>query len=134
MGRLAALVLFVLVVYVIHWPPSHTFVPGLKKAVAAQPTFIGFYVGSGDGRFRDENLQFDRELTSAGVPHVFRLYPGGHEQAVWAKAIAYLSVVQHFEPFSKGVIDTKDLVFFVSMIFFGLFLTARSMESLRWRA
>jgi ABC-2 type transport system permease protein len=57
-----------------------------------------------------------------------------YEQAVWAKAVSYLSVVQHFEPFSKGVIDTKDLVFFVSLTFFGLFLTARSMESLRWRA
>ena len=57
-----------------------------------------------------------------------------YEQAVWAKAISYLSVVQHFEPFSKGVIDTKDLVFFASLTFFGLFLTARSMESLRWRA
>jgi ABC-2 type transport system permease protein len=57
-----------------------------------------------------------------------------YEQAVWAKAIAYLSVVQHFEPFSKGVIDSKDVIFFASLIFFGLFLTARSMESLRWRA
>jgi len=57
-----------------------------------------------------------------------------YEQAIWAKAISYLSVVQHFEPFSKGVIDTKDLVFFISLTFFGLFLTARSMESLRWRA
>jgi ABC-2 type transport system permease protein len=57
-----------------------------------------------------------------------------YEQAAWAKVVSYLSVVQHFEPFSKGVIDTKDVIFFVSMIFFGLFLTARSMESLRWRA
>jgi gliding motility-associated transport system permease protein len=57
-----------------------------------------------------------------------------YEQAIWAKAIAYLSVVQHFEPFSKGVIDSKDVIFFCSMIFFGLFLTARSMESLRWRS
>lgn len=52
----------------------------------------------------------------------------------WAKAVGYLSVVAHFEPFSKGVIDSKDIVFFVSMIFLGLFLTARSMESLRWRS
>ena len=48
--------------------------------------------------------------------------------------IAYLSVVTHFEPFSKGVIDTKDIVFYLSMIFFGLFLTSRSLESLRWRS
>ena len=54
--------------------------------------------------------------------------------AAWAKALAYLSVITHLEPFTKGVIDSKDVIFFVSMIFLGLFLTARSMESLRWRA
>ncbi len=52
----------------------------------------------------------------------------------WAKVVAYFSVITHFEPFSKGVIDTKDVIFFVSMIFFGLFLTARFIESERWRA
>jgi ABC-2 type transport system permease protein len=57
-----------------------------------------------------------------------------YETAAWAKVVAYLSVITHFEPFAKGVIDTKDLIFYLSMIFFGLFLTARSMESLRWRA
>jgi ABC-2 type transport system permease protein len=57
-----------------------------------------------------------------------------YETAAWAKVVGYFSVMAHFEPFSKGVIDTKDVVFYVSMIFFGLFLTARSLESLRWRA
>jgi gliding motility-associated transport system permease protein len=57
-----------------------------------------------------------------------------YDQSAWAKVIAYLSVVTHFEPFSKGVIDSKDIIFYLSMIFFGLFLTARSVESLRWRA
>jgi ABC-2 type transport system permease protein len=50
------------------------------------------------------------------------------------KVIAYLSVVQHYEPFSKGLLDTKHFIFYVSFIFFGLFLTTRSMESLRWRS
>lgn len=57
-----------------------------------------------------------------------------YETAIWAKVVAYMSVITHFEPFAKGVIDTKDVVFYLSMIFLGLFLTARSMESLRWRA
>ena len=57
-----------------------------------------------------------------------------YDQSAWAKVIAYLSVVTHFDPFSKGVLDSKDIVFYCSMIFFGLFLTARSVESLRWRA
>jgi len=50
------------------------------------------------------------------------------------QAIAYCSILTHFEPFSKGIIDTKDLVFYASAIFLGLFMTARSLESLRWRA
>lgn len=57
-----------------------------------------------------------------------------YDPSTFGRVVAYLSVVTHFEPFSKGVLDTKDLVFYLSMIFFGLFLTARSMESLRWRA
>ncbi len=57
-----------------------------------------------------------------------------YDTSAWAKVLSYISVVTHFETFSKGVLDTKDVIFYVSMIFFGLFLTARSMESLRWRA
>ena len=51
-----------------------------------------------------------------------------------AKVINYLSIVTHFENFSKGVLDLKDVVFYLSMIFFSLFITSRAMESLRWRA
>jgi ABC-2 type transport system permease protein len=58
----------------------------------------------------------------------------GYETATWAKVIAYLSVITHFESFSKGILDSKDAVFYVSVIFFGLFLTSRSLESLRWRS
>ncbi len=54
--------------------------------------------------------------------------------SAWAKVVSYCSVLTHFEPFSKGVIDTKDLLFYISLIVLGLFLTARSMESIRWRA
>ncbi len=48
--------------------------------------------------------------------------------------MAYLSIVSHFESFAKGVIDSKDIIFYCSVIFIGLFLTARSLESLRWRS
>jgi ABC-2 type transport system permease protein len=51
-----------------------------------------------------------------------------------SKVLAYLSVLQHFDSFSKGVLDSKDIIFYISAIFIGLFLTARSLESLRWRA
>ena len=52
----------------------------------------------------------------------------------YGKAIAYCSILTHFEPFSKGIVDSKDVIFYISAIFLGLFLTARSLESLRWRA
>jgi ABC-2 type transport system permease protein len=51
-----------------------------------------------------------------------------------AQVVNYISIVTHFENFSKGVLDSKDVVFYFSMIFFALFLTSRSMESLRWRS
>jgi len=50
------------------------------------------------------------------------------------KILSYMSVLQHFDSFAKGVLDTKDIIYYVSVIFVGLFLTARSMEALRWRA
>ncbi len=50
----------------------------------------------------------------------------GYETATWAQVLAYLSVITHFESFSKGVLDSKDAVYYVSMIFLGLFLTSRS--------
>jgi len=45
-----------------------------------------------------------------------------------------MSVITHFESFAKGVLDTKDAIFYLTVIFVGLFFTARSMESLRWRS
>jgi ABC-2 type transport system permease protein len=47
--------------------------------------------------------------------------------------VSYLSILNHFEDFSKGVIDTSSLVVYGSFIFLGLFRTHRSIESLRWR-
>ena len=51
-----------------------------------------------------------------------------------SQVISYLSIITHFDNFAKGLLSVKDVVFYLSMIFFALFLTARSMESLRWRA
>ena len=45
----------------------------------------------------------------------------------------YLSVTEHFSEFVKGVIDTRALAYFLSVIAAALFLTHRSVESLRWR-
>ena len=50
------------------------------------------------------------------------------------QALNYLSIVSHLDSFTRGVIDSKDVIYYCSMIFLGLFLTARSLESMRWKA
>jgi ABC-2 type transport system permease protein len=45
----------------------------------------------------------------------------------------YLSIIDHGEDFWKGVIDTTHLVYYLSFITFGLFLTVKSVDSERWR-
>jgi enterochelin esterase-like enzyme len=64
------------------------------------PTFIAFYVGRDDWRFSAENEQLNRELSQAGIPHVFRLYAGGHDQRLWqSHAPAWLALaLAHLAP------------------------------------
>ena len=57
-----------------------------------------------------------------------------YETAVWAQVLSYMCVITHFDLFAKGVLDTKDAIFDVTVIFLGLFFTARSMESMPWRS
>jgi ABC-2 type transport system permease protein len=45
----------------------------------------------------------------------------------------YLSITSHLEDFMGGVIDTRHVVYYLSFIAFGLFLTARSVDVERWR-
>ena len=45
----------------------------------------------------------------------------------------YLSIIGHFDDFGKGVLDTTHFIYYVSFITFGLFLTAKSVDSERWR-
>src|SRR5579884_3467751 len=52
--------------------------------------------------------------------------------AVWA-LMKYLSLPDHFSTMVRGVIDTSDIIFFLSVTVVALFLTQRSVESARWR-
>ena len=49
------------------------------------------------------------------------------------EVLNYLSITDHLDDFTKGVLDTKHLVYYVSFIAFGLFLTMRSVDTERWR-
>ena len=47
--------------------------------------------------------------------------------------LQHLSITEHFDDFAKGIVDTKHLVYYVSFMAFGLFLTMKSVDSERWR-
>jgi ABC-2 type transport system permease protein len=45
----------------------------------------------------------------------------------------YLSLIRHYDDFTRGVVDTSALIYYCSFIFLCMFLTVRSLESTRWR-
>jgi len=58
---------------------------------------------------------------------------GSFSTGVFTDVTAYLSIIEHFDDFSKGVIDTTHVIYYLSLITFGLFLTAKSVDTERWR-
>ncbi len=50
-----------------------------------------------------------------------------------SKICENISLISHFQHFTKGIIDTTDIVFYLTFIIFGLFLSLRSLETQRLR-
>jgi ABC-2 type transport system permease protein len=51
----------------------------------------------------------------------------------WQSVLGYLSFSQHFADMTRGILDTKDVVYYLSFSFFGLFLAHSVIQSRRWR-
>ncbi|MCK9244963.1 MAG: ABC transporter permease [Candidatus Marinimicrobia bacterium] len=61
-------------------------------------------------------------------------FAGDFAGKVFGELFKYLSIVNHFEDFSKGVFDTSHLVYYLSLTFIMLFFTYQSIESSKWRS
>src|SRR5215813_7009556 len=70
-------------------------------------------------------------LILAGWPPVTRLLENVTESARLVEAVASISVMTHFEGFQRGVVDSRDLIFFFSVIGFSLFTTSVIIRSHR---
>jgi len=55
-------------------------------------------------------------------------YAGG----VAGKVFSHLSIIDHYDAFAKGVIDTRDVIYYANFIALALFLTLRSLDARRW--
>ncbi len=53
--------------------------------------------------------------------------------AVIGDVLDYLSIIQHYNNFSQGILDSTDVIFYFSFIGISLFLTHRVLDSYRWR-
>ncbi len=61
-------------------------------------------------------------------------YGADYASKAWERSVcAYMNIFGHFGDFTKGIVDTKSIVFFVSGMVFFLFLATKVMESRRWR-
>ncbi len=60
-------------------------------------------------------------------------FAGDFTGKILGELFKYLSIVNHFEDFSKGVFDTGHFVYYLSLAFLMLFLTYQSIESAKWR-
>jgi ABC-2 type transport system permease protein len=58
---------------------------------------------------------------------------GAQEGTILTSIVDYLSVISHIRNFIKGLIDLKDIIYFATLAAFFIFLTKRSVESIRWR-
>lgn len=51
-----------------------------------------------------------------------------------APVLKYISIITHFEDFAQGIIDSSHIAYYILFTFVGIFLSVKSVESMKWRA
>ena len=80
-----------------------------------------------------ENQLIAAVLTFAAFLFVWVLDLGSNATSGLGSVVQYLSVIRHYDDFTRGVIDTSALIYYFSFIALFIFLTVRSVDSMRWR-
>lgn len=95
----------------------------------------GCYVGMGVFASSLTDNQIIAAVIAFGMS-LFMWIIGWAAQAASAEmgeVLHFLSLVEHMQRFLKGIVDTSDVVYYLSFIIFSLFLTHRVLDSERWR-
>jgi ABC-2 type transport system permease protein len=52
---------------------------------------------------------------------------------IWKTILSELSIIEHFDSFAKGILDTKDVIFYLNFTILALFIGLKSLEARRWK-
>ena len=52
---------------------------------------------------------------------------------MWKTVLSELSIIEHFETFAKGILDTKDVIYYLNFTVLALFIGLKSLEARRWK-
>jgi ABC-2 type transport system permease protein len=80
-----------------------------------------------------ENQLIAAVLTFGATLILWVGFSGSESGTLLGQVMQYLSVTRHYDDFTRGIIDTSALIYYVSFIALCIFLTVRSLESMRWR-
>jgi len=141
-GKFLSAFLFVLVMLAATAPyPITLAVLGDPELLPILSTYLGSallggcYVATGVFASALTENQIVAAVLNFGFSLLFWVINWGANSAgpFWAETLNHLSLINHWNPFSQGTVSTVDVVFYLSYIFFGLFLTHRVLDSYRWR-
>ena len=96
----------------------------------------GLYVAIGLFASTATNYQLVAAIAGIAICAAVAILPQGivtHAGEPWSQLAARLSAMTYFKDFSRGVFDTRGLVFFVTTAAIFLYLSVKTLESKRWR-
>src|SRR5580692_3727067 len=80
-----------------------------------------------------ENQLIAAVLTFVAFLFLWVLDLGHTSEGGLGSVLQYLSASRHYDEFARGIIDTSGLIYYFSFMVLFVFLTVRSIDSMRWR-
>ncbi|MFN6484909.1 MULTISPECIES: ABC transporter permease [unclassified Nostoc] len=97
--------------------------------LAAAILSVGMFISSlTDSTILSAVLTFAVILLLLLIDLIAKIVPGPV-----GEALGYLSLLKHYNTLIQGIFDTSTLILFASYIFLGIFLTAQSIDALRFQ-
>jgi ABC-2 type transport system permease protein len=114
-------------------PPMPASIPLLAHLglilLAAAILSLGMFISSlTDSTILSAVLTFAVILFLLFIDFIAKIIPGSV-----GEALGYLSLLRHYSTLIQGIFDTSSLLLFASYIFLGIFLTAQSIDALRFQ-